>query len=298
MKKISYVTVLLLIVVLFLADPHSAVADGALLTHDTVAVPTKRGRIRNPLIAESSGLARSARWPDVFWTHNDSGHPPRLFAIRGDGTTVTNHHTGFSGILVAGAGSVDWEDIAIDDQGTLIIGDIGNNVSSRAMLTLYRVREPDPFKAAKTEPAEKRDIYFPDSPSRAWNCEALFWAGGRIYLLTKQRGGIKTGLYVVNGGPTQKAQSLVKIGAFDFGASVTAADASPDGQLLAVLTYNAVWLFEGPPDGDNHFNGKRSVFPFHIWQTEALCFDRDRIVIGNEGGDLFELDIRAFTPHR
>ena len=298
MLKISHITVLLPILVLFLSGPSSAIADGALSAHDNITALMKRGRIRNPLIPESSGLAKSAHWPNVFWTHNDSGHPPRLFAIRGDGTTVANRHTGSSGIIVAGAESVDWEDIAIDDQGTLIIGDIGNNMSSRATLTLYRVREPDPFKAAKTDLVEKRLIYFPDSPSRAWNCEALFWAGGRTYLLTKQRGGIKTGLYVVNGAPTQEAQSLVKIGSFDFGASVTAADASPDGRLLAVLTYNSVWLFEGTSEGNDYFNGKRSVFPFHIWQTEALCFDGDRILIGNEGGHLFELDIRAFTPHR
>lgn len=298
MQKRSHIIVLLFILVLFLSEPSPAIADGARSAHDTITSLTQCGQIRNPLIAESSGLAKSASWSNVFWTHNDSGHPPRLFPIRGDGTTVANRHTGSSGIVVTGAENVDWEDIAIDDQGTLIIGDIGNNISSRATLTLYRVGEPDPFKAAKTDPVEKKDIYFPDSPTRAWNCEALFWARGKTYLMTKQRGGIRTGLYRVDGTPTRKGQSLVKIGSFDFGASVTAADVSPDGRLLAVLTYNAVWLFEGTPEGKDYLKGKRSVFPFHIWQTEALCFDGDRILISNERGHLFELNMRAFTPHR
>jgi hypothetical protein len=298
MPKFLRRAVLLSGLILFFSSPSLTLADKTLSAHDNTPAPVKRGRIGNRRITESSGLAKSMRWPNVFWTHNDSGHPPRLFAIRRDGTTVPNRHTGSSGIIVVGAKSVDWEDIAIDDQGNLIIGDIGNNTSSRATLTLYRVREPDPFKACKTDPVEKQDIYFPDSPSRAWNCEALFWAGGKTYLLTKRRGGIKTGLYGVYGAPTQEVQSLVKIGSFDFGASVTAADASPDGRLLAVLTYNAVWLFEGTPGGNNYFNGKRSVFPFHIWQTEALCFDGDRILMTNERGQVFELDIRAGTPRR
>jgi len=255
----------------------------------------KRGKIRNPSIDESSGLVKSRRWPNLFWTHNDSGDGPRIFAIRGDGSAVNVSGTG-SGIQVDGAENVDWEDIAIDDNGCLIIGDIGNNVSSRSRLVLYRVKEPDPFNHQETARAEKVSIYFPDRPSRAFNSEALFWARGRIYLLTKTRRGRNTGLYRVDRADPTETVPLIRIGCFDFRAPVTASDTSPDGRFLAVLTYKAVWLFERPAGTENYLAGKKSIFPIRAWQCEAVCFDGATLLIGNEGGSLFDLDTAALLP--
>ena len=256
----------------------------------------KHGRINEPSIDESSGLVRSRRWANLFWTHNDSGGNARIFAIRGDGTSLKNPSSDHSGVAVTGAKNIDWEDIALDDENFLIIGDIGNNISYRPELTLYRVREPDPFKHGSTEQAERVFVYFPESPSLAFNCEALFWAGGTVYLMTKTRGGNNTGLYRVQSkGPEGKAP-LFRVGSFDFEAPVTAADASADGRLLAVLTYKAVWLFERPGETDNYLRGKRAYSPFRFSSCEAICFDGDRLLIGNERGDLFELDAEALHP--
>ena len=44
----------------------------------------------------------------------------------------------------AGIPNLDWEDIAIDDQGHLYLGDIGNNVGLLRVRTIYRLDEPDP----------------------------------------------------------------------------------------------------------------------------------------------------------
>ncbi|MFO0950915.1 MAG: hypothetical protein U0835_07120 [Isosphaeraceae bacterium] len=61
----------------------------------------------------------SRRHPGVFWVHNDSGNPPRLFAVRVDGSLIREY--------AVQAPNVDWEDIAVDDEGHLYLGDIGNN---------------------------------------------------------------------------------------------------------------------------------------------------------------------------
>src|SRR4051794_6987818 len=45
----------------------------------------KLGRIDSREITESSGLAASRKHPGVFWTHNDSGNGPYIFAITRDG---------------------------------------------------------------------------------------------------------------------------------------------------------------------------------------------------------------------
>jgi hypothetical protein len=257
----------------------------------------ERARIQSPAISESSGLVKSVEWPGVFWTHNDSGDTPRIFAIKGDGNNVRIGPPGDEGILVRGAENVDWEDITRDDRGHLIIGDIGNNLAHRPTVTLYRVKEPDPVRDHETDPAEKTLAYFPDRHTRAFNSEALFWARGRIYLLTKTHGGINTGLYRLDttDDPGNKAR-LTRVGAFDFGAPVTAADISPDGRWLAVLTYGAIWLFEGPQGTDNYLGGKRSSFHFDIRQCEAICFDGNKLLISNEDGRLFQLDVESLFP--
>jgi hypothetical protein len=294
-RLLRFSTVLSVFLFLFCSLSSAATQDPLSPTQSR-NVLEKRGKIGNRAISESSGLVKSRRWLNLFWTHNDSGDGPRIFAIKGDGTNVDNGSTWNAGIQVTGAENIDWEDIAIDDNGYLIIGDIGNNVSHRSLLALYRVREPDPFRDQVTLPAETIAVYFPDRLGPAFDSEALFWAKGSIYLLTKTRGGTNTGLYRLDANQPKGKEPLIRIGSFDFGAPVTAADASPDGRHLAVLTYRAVWLFERPVEKDNYLRGKRSSFSFRIWQCEAVCFDDGKLLISNEGRRLFELDVGVLLP--
>ena len=82
---------------------------------------------------------------------------------------------------------------------------------------------------------------------------------------------------------------LTKMASFDIGGMVTAADASPNGEKLAILTYNAVWLFEN--ENDDYFKGKISWLPIYAKQCEAICFDADTLVITNEQMEIFRLPI-------
>src|SRR6476619_5675818 len=43
--------------------------------------PKTTGRIKSDDIDESSGITASKCQPDVYWTHNDSGSGPFIFAI-------------------------------------------------------------------------------------------------------------------------------------------------------------------------------------------------------------------------
>src|SRR5205085_1640483 len=74
------------------------------------------GVLAAPGLTESSGIVASRIHPGVYWTHNDSGNPPELFAVDERGRNL--------GVWrVSGASNVDWEDISSDAAGHLIIGD-------------------------------------------------------------------------------------------------------------------------------------------------------------------------------
>src|ERR1044071_6715137 len=81
-------------------------------------------RIAHPGITESSGVIGSRQYPGVLWTHNDGGGPHKqmLYAIERGG-----HSLGEFRLSVTEVRLHDWEDIAIDEQNFLYVGDLGNN---------------------------------------------------------------------------------------------------------------------------------------------------------------------------
>ena len=73
---------------------------------------------------------------------------------------------------------------------------------------------------------------------------------------------------------------------------VTAADSNYEGNKIAILTYQAVWLFESKGESDDYFNGKISWLPIKDGkQCEGICFYGDDLIISNEERSLFELKI-------
>ena len=81
-------------------------------------------------IVESSGIIRSKKYPGVFWTHNDSGDSARIFAISEDGKIIKPKwfKGEYKGIEVVNATHIDWEDIATDRAGNLIMHQLSHLV--------------------------------------------------------------------------------------------------------------------------------------------------------------------------
>jgi len=248
-------------------------------------------------INECSGLIKSRKWENVFWTHNDSGNSARIFAVTKKGEIIKPEEEQRSrGIKIENARNIDWEDIATDNQGNLYIGDVGNNLNNRKDLTVYIVKEPDPRQTSVIKASLKIPFYYPEQkttfPEKMnFDAEALFFAGGKLYLLTKHRSDRYTKLYRFDSMDPSKKNPLTLIGRFDAQGYVTGADASPDGRRLAILTYRAVWLFETNDHTDDYFHGKVSWLPIHAGQCEGISLDKERLIISNEGRKLFEVPI-------
>ena len=245
---------------------------------------------------ELSGLVQSRKVAGRFWAHGDSGNPPDLYAIDRQGRLLGIYQ-------VAGAKNVDWEDVATDDRGLLYIGDIGNNVSDRSDLCVYVVREPAHVQKRGTLQVLRRIRFrYPDQQVGMYglnfDAEALFTLEGRLYLLTKHwQTDRQTTLYRFPAGEAKGEVVLERLADFDVSnekpairSLVTAADTSPDGRAVAVLTYENVFVF--PVQGPTVL-AKASVRAWGPPQRglEALAWDGQELIVGAESGHLTHLPI-------
>lgn len=250
---------------------------------------------------EISGIVRSRRDPAVFWTLNDSGDEPRIYPVKADGTVVpAERYPETPGTLVGGAINGDWEDIALDASGRVVVADFGNNSNARADLTLYLVEEPEPTEG-RTTYTSKILFRYPDQKARPaprtdfnFDAEAIYTVGDEIHVLTKHRSDTFTKHYRLDARAPGVVNVLTYVGKFDIEGQATAADASDDGLKLAVLTYTHVWLFERRSLEESFFDGRVSRRAYRLDDagndTEALCFE--------DAGTLLLADEARGTLHR
>src|SRR5919107_5771213 len=105
------------------------------------ATPAQIATLEDRSIKESSGIVASRRNPGLFWTHNDSGGGPLVYAFDRAGRRRGTFR-------VEGARARDWEDIAAgpgpaEGQSYLYAADIGDNGREREFVVVYRFPEPE-----------------------------------------------------------------------------------------------------------------------------------------------------------
>ncbi|MBI3358404.1 MAG: hypothetical protein HY201_05210 [Nitrospirae bacterium] len=227
-------------------------------------------------IDESSGIIKSRHYPNIFWTHNDSGDTARIFAVHEDGKLVAE-------VEVAGAENLDWEDIAAGDQGQIYICDIGGNTRVRNDFAIYLIPEPNPDSDKSVKVIKK--IKFRYEGGSHFDAEACFFASGHIYILTKRL--TMTKLYRLD--PSKEDQVAEKISEYPVSGMVTGADVTPDGKTLAVLTYLGIHIFEKPKENDNYLAGVHKTIDLFFGQAEGIAFDDSVLLITNEEGQLLKV---------
>jgi len=255
------------------------------------------GQISSSLVKECSGMVQSLRYSGIFWVLGDGGSGAAIVPVTADGKLAR----GWTGpVAVTGCKNFDWEDLALDDRGNLIIADVGNNSGRRKQLMLHFTPEPRPG-VRSIVPTRSLRVHYADQKEASpdYDCEAVFSAGGRIYLLTKHRTDSRTRLYRLEGDSTKNSNPLRLVDSFDIGGMVTAADASPNGKMVAVLTYTALWVFEYDRASGSIFRKGVRKTPIFAWQAEAVAWDgNDSLVIGNESGQLFRVALSNFETVR
>jgi hypothetical protein len=250
---------------------------GITLAHSvkqTYGPPRTVGTIKNPSINESSGLVASRSLPGAYWTHNDSGDGPFIYAV-----DVSGEPRGVW--RVAGAEAIDWEDMAsgpgpVRDKWYLYIGDIGDNNSTRSTIVVYRIPEPKltvgyrrstKSRPLLTETAEAISLRYPDGSHDA---ETLLIqpGSGNLYIINKVAFGNPTvyeAAAPLNGDRTitMKRVGQLKVPSL-FGGIITGGSVSPDGHRVALCDY-----FQGYeivlPEKSGNFDD--------IWKQRLMSFD-------------------------
>ncbi len=243
-------------------------------------------------IKESSGLALSGRDSSIFWTVNDSGGEPCVFAIDRNGKTRAK-------VRVRDAANFDWEDIASgkDEKGapTLFIGDIGDNFFIRSSVQVYQIPEPEvnaPGQTVEETETAAPQLWRANYPDGSHNAESLLLhpLTRRLYILTKSEDG-KSALYAFPQ-PLQSKVSMVLEKVVDLtfptlirvgkrphdNCMATGASFSPDGSRLVVATYSSLyeWLLSpGRPLAEALTQAPVRIEPELLRQMEAVCYDSD-----------------------
>lgn len=253
---------------------------------DRTAVVESRGTISDSRITEASGLAASRSTPGVWWTHNDSGGKPELYAVDNSGRMLAVLH-------LEGSRAIDWEDIAVavDRHGveSIYVADIGDGRRGRDHITIYRGAAPDLSIAANgTNPvrlsarADTFEFVYPDGPRDA---EALIVdpTDGSIYIIDKDWS-LRGNSNVYRGRPdsssTASPVTLEKVRQLNFPPAtlVTAADVSPDRTALAVRAYGIEYLYGlGPGEALTDALGREPCTGPKVAeaQGEAIAFSAD-----------------------
>jgi hypothetical protein len=230
------------------------------------------GAITHPAIRESSGLVASRRYPGVFWTHNDSGKPHFLFAIRQDGAFIR-------GFQLFGANPIDWEDLARDNAGNLYLADTGIDGLPRTHVAVHRMPEPNPFRISGVRVNRTWLLRFPDIRH---DVEAFFVWNGFGYLVTKVRTNDLVGIYSFPLSAKGRSILLRKVTDVEVTAQVTAADITPDGQKLALLTEEGAYSFRINGDVSQTGGAPRTFTQLINTFMEGACFTTGGLLVSAE----------------
>ncbi len=252
-------------------EPAAQVADGA----RSFGTPSLVVELKDKAINESSGIARSYAKPDWYYTHNDSGDTARFWRFDLNGAVEGPFN-------VKGAKALDWEDMSsasLNGRNYVYLADIGDNLSARKSVQIYRVEEPVGSKGDIAK-VETWDLKYPDG---AHNAESFMVhpKTGDMYIVSKVAQGdwqvFRLDGSLAPGSYTMKEIGKIKPpGVMDAARLTTGSDISADGKFAVVRTYAGAFEFAAPASFDDWVKAKPAPVKLNVEiQGEAICYSLD-----------------------
>jgi len=235
-------------------------------------------------VGESSGVEYLPE-EKAYVTHNDAGNKAYLYVINEQGKLLRT--------IKLKVPNIDWEDLARDDAGNIYIADTGNNNNTRKQLSIYKLDLDQPDKITPIRfTYEDQKEFPPPKKEMNFDVEAIFWHGGKLYLVSKDRGRGETAkVYELPDAGGQYKAKL--IGQYKLGAPVTGAACSPDGRQVALVSEGVLHLFRNVKQPAAFYKGDYEKISIkQAGQTEAVAFENEnRLVITSEDGGLYRYSL-------
>ncbi|MDX9754076.1 MAG: hypothetical protein RBU29_08955 [bacterium] len=248
------------------------------------------GKIGDAELNEISGVV--AAQGAGYWCHNDGGNAPVLYRVVDDGAVVQR-------VRLSPPTMDDWEALTTDGKGTLYLADVGDNETRRGQYAIHVVTEPE-TEAQEMSNIQTYPFVYPQGAS--YDCEALFWLQGRLYLIQKDYSGENAAVFCLDPLEENSITEARYVGELDvqqanrLGRIVTDAAYSANRGELAVLTYFGILLFAVRDEADL-LHPPIHIVSAYFGQSEAICYAGDHLVILNETGDMWNYPISTYAPN-
>ena len=246
------------------------------------------GDLSNDL--EEVSAAEYAQDDKLLWVIEDSGNSNTLYGLKQNGKIIKT-------ITIENAENRDWEDLTMDLEGNIYIGEFGNNSKDGRLYTIYKI-DKDDLDKFQTK-AQRIDFYLPKQ-KKGEDFEAFFILNNYFYIFTKE-----TKTFKVYRVPNRLGQHEAVI-TTDYNLpgkdnKITSADISDDGKTVVLLNHDKIWKLTAF-NRDDFFSGTIEELKFkHESQKEGVCFKTNTTVIitdernGPEGGNIYEFELNAST---
>ena len=241
------------------------------------------------VVSETSGLAFKN---DLYWTHNDSGGKASVYAFDQQSQTLIRR------VDLKKARNVDCEGMAQDDQ-YLYVADCGDNKGGRHQLQIYKVEwaQLDRAQDKQNVPSTRINFEYGDrnrdpSTENNFDCEAIAVVDDKIWLFSKNRGDLKSRLYIVD--KSAASQVLEPKTTLPVAGLITDADYLPETKQLVLLGYHKasvfggsfVWILDvvdGMPDWSTAVY--HAINPYGQWEA-ILWKDAQTLIVTSEHSPL------------
>lgn len=226
--------------------------------------------IQDKRIAESSGLALSMKHDDLAYTMNDEGGPgAKVYAVQVSTGEVVGA-TDISGLPIQ-----DPESIAVDADGTLWLGDLGDNDHRRDDIAIYTFPEPGPGEHAVSG-VDRYGLTLPGGPQ---DVEGLLVhpQTDAVYVVSKNEDGNGRIFELPDLKPGGTVQAR-EVG--DAPEGVTDATFTHSGQWAVLRTEKELWLYD-PATWEAVGEGETPK----LEQGESVTVERgdQTVLLGSEG---------------
>ena len=218
-----------------------------------------------------------------IWVIEDSGNKDKIYRVDAEGDIKES-------LKIDHAKNIDWEDLTMDTEGNLYIGDFGNNKNAREDLVIYKVTKDEMEKkepnADKIEFSYPQQTNFPsEKDSLYFDTEGFFHLNDYLYIFTKNRTRPYSGKTLMYRVPDKKGEyeaeflgDLFLCGDQNH-CSVTSADISPDGKTIALLSYGYIFLLTDFTAPDFTKSSIKIIDLQTDTQIESVCFYDDKTLL-------------------